>query len=214
MNESSRVVYPDYPRGRRCQGSACRSLQECPLAGWSSDRRNRFPRTTQRSLARNTSIKGDAGAPQFLSKGTGPFSRWRTIHLIFWGAEWVNPILRDSSTSEPCGGYLRSAFMSAAYEYGNFGSVSGRLSHAVGYRAACQLLPTPASPTCSAEPFLRQPVPRPDSETRSISSTFVYHAFDCHLRKPVGARGKHKFFNLDQSGPNKTTKARYAWTPE
>ena len=81
------------------------------------------PRVIAREKYHNT---GDAGGPQYLAKGTGPFMSVAHIHLIFWGAEWVGaaPPVDPLAVRAAVGSICASAYMNAAYDYGHFGSVA------------------------------------------------------------------------------------------
>jgi hypothetical protein len=167
------------------------------------------PRVVAREKYQNT---GDAVAPQSLSKGTGPFMSVAHIHLIFWGAEWVgaaspvDPLAVRAAVGSICG----SAYMEAAYDYGNFGSVSWTSFFMQSATEPPANFPDSSVSSLLTNLFAAGAVPLPDSENL-IDQFYVVFMPSTATSGSLNTNGKHKFFSWKNPANNKTTKVRYAW---
>jgi hypothetical protein len=171
-------------------------------------------RATPRTIAREKYFNtGDAGFPQFLAKGTGPFMSVAHIHLIFWGAEWVgaappvDPLAVRAAVGSICG----SAYMDAAYQYGNFGSVSWKTFFMQSATEPPANFPDSSVSNLLTTLFSGKLIPLPDSENL-IDQFYVVFMPSTATSGTAGAGGKHKVFNWTNPATNKSMRVRYAWT--
>lgn len=169
--------------------------------------------TKQRTIVREKYFNtGDAGGPQFLAKGTGPFMSVAHIHLIFWGAEWVGaaPPVDPLAVRAAVGGICGSAYMDAAYDYGNSGPVAWKTFYMQSATEPPAKFPDSSVSSLLTTLFARNLVPLPDSENQ-IDQFYVVFMPSTATSATAGAGGKHKFFNWTNPATNKSTKVRYAW---
>jgi hypothetical protein len=166
-------------------------------------------RTIAREKYHNT---GDAGGPQYLAKGTGPFMSVAHIHLIFWGAEWVGaaPPVDPLAVRAAVGSICASAYMDAAYDYGNFGSVAWKTFYMQSATEPPAKFPDTSVSSLLTTLFAGNLVPLPDSENQ-IDQFYVVLMPSTATSGTLKTNGKHKFYSWTNPATNKTTKVRYAW---
>jgi hypothetical protein len=166
-------------------------------------------RTIAREKYHNT---GDAGGPQYLAKGTGPFMSVAHIHLIFWGAEWVGAAspVDPLAVRAAVGSICASAYMDAAYDYGNFGSVAWKTFYMQSATEPPAKFPDTSVSSLLTTLFAGNLVPLPDSENQ-IDQFYVVFMPSTATSGTLNTNGKHKFYSWTNPATNKTTKVRYAW---
>jgi hypothetical protein len=167
------------------------------------------PRVIAREKYHNT---GDAGGPQYLAKGTGPFMSVAHIHLIFWGAEWVGaaPPVDPLAVRAAVGSICASAYMNAAYDYGNFGSVAWKTFYMQSATEPPASFPDTSVSALLTSLFSGNLVPLPDSENL-IDQFYVVFMPSTATSATAGLGGEHSFYSWTNPATNATTKVRFAW---
>ena len=100
--------------------------------------------------------------------------------------------------------------MSAAYDYGNFGTVAWKTFYMQSATEPPANFPDSSVSTLLTTLFAGNLVPLPDSAGQ-IDQFYVVFMPSTATSGTVGAGGKHKFYNWTNPATGKTTKARYAW---
>jgi hypothetical protein len=167
------------------------------------------PRVIAREKYHN---KGDAGGPQYLAKGTGPFMSVAHIHLIFWGAEWVGaaPPVDPLAVRAAVGSICASAYMDAAYDYGNSGSIAWKTFYMQSATEPPASFPDTSVSALLTFLFSGNLVPLPDSEN-GIDQFYVVFMPSTATSATAGRGGEHSFYSWTNPATNATTKVRFAW---
>jgi hypothetical protein len=167
------------------------------------------PRFAVREKFANT---GDAVAPQSVVKGTGPFMSVAHIHLVFWGAEWVGaaPPVDPLAVRAAIGSLCGSAFMQAAYDYCNYGSVDWKTFFMQSASEPPANFPDSSVSGLIAALFAAKQVPLPDAENLT-DQFYVVFMPSTATSATAGAGGLHKFFTWTNPTTNKKTRVRFAW---
>jgi hypothetical protein len=135
------------------------------------------------------------------------------VHLIFWGAEWVGaaPPVDPVAVRIAVGSICASAFMAAAYDYANFGSVTLKSFFMQSATEPPANFPDSSVSGLLTTLFAGNLVPLPDSENL-IDQFYVVLMPSTATSGTVGAGGLHTFFNWTNPATNKSTNVRFAWT--
>jgi len=198
---------------RRLPGTA--SAPPRSLDGYPVDQIREVPARAlkaKRVIAREKFFNtGDAAPGQTIVTGTGPFMSTVELHVIFWGAEWVSGAspVSDSEVRIAVNTISGSAYMDAAFQYGNFGSVLVKTFFMQPATEPPANFPDSAVSGMLTGLFAAGLVPLPD--VNPIDQFYVVIMPSTATTGTAGASGKHTVFNWKNPASGKSTRVRFAW---